>query len=624
MAAEPLVLGPLLRYVDQHSASVWVETRDSARVVVRAGERSWEGRTFRAHGHHYALVEVVDLEPGTVTAYSVEVDGIPAWPEPGSTYPPSVIATLQPGRRLRMAFGSCRTTASYDEAGDRLHGVDALRAYALDVAHGRSPRPDLVLFLGDQVYADETSAEMRGFIEARRDPDRPPGYELKDYEEYAHLYALAWSDEVNRWLLSTLPTAMIFDDHDVRDDWNTSLAWRQRMRSTAWWHGRIVAALASYWVYQHLGNLSPAERALDPLWQRVRAHDGPDELDLTEELDAFAAAADEESQTYRWSYHRDVGDVRLLVVDSRAARVLQPGRRDILDDVETSWLDEHLRGGFRHVLVATSLPFLLPVGLHHLEAWDEALVDGAWGGGPAARFGEWLRQAVDLEHWAAFQDGFRWVAELTLAVADGRRGPAPETVTFLSGDVHHSYVSEVSRGSRRTGGAGSRARVVQVVCSPLRNPLPRVMRFATAFLSYGLAGPMGALVARSAKVPNPPFRWKPVAGPWFDNNVAVLEDRPDGLAIRWDTGVVHDGDHARPVLEPVTSVLLRPDGGTEVRRQRGSTPYRRFICAAWWRAIRRSRSGPMRSLRGSGSRHSTPAQSLYSRHVRAITRRIRR
>ena len=88
--------------------------------------------------------------------------------------------------------------------------------------------PDLVLFLGDQVYADETTEEMQEFIESRRDIEEPPGTELKDYEEYAHLYRLAWTDPANRWLLSTVPSAMIFDDHDIRDDWNTSLAWKQR------------------------------------------------------------------------------------------------------------------------------------------------------------------------------------------------------------------------------------------------------------------------------------------------------------------------------------------------------------------------------------------------------------
>ena len=108
-----------------------------------------------------------------------------------------------------------------------------MRAYALAMA-GLTPGeqlrwPDLVVFLGDQVYADETTDAMREFISARRDIDEPPGAELQDFEEYAHLYRLAWSDPANRWLLSTLPSLMIFDDHDVRDDWNTSYAWRQQM-----------------------------------------------------------------------------------------------------------------------------------------------------------------------------------------------------------------------------------------------------------------------------------------------------------------------------------------------------------------------------------------------------------
>ncbi len=124
-----------------------------------------------------------------------------------------------------------------------------------------------MLFLGDQVYADDTSDEMKAFIEQRRDPSEAPWYELQDYEEYAHLYRLAWDDPANRWLLSTLPSAMIFDDHDIRDDWNTSATWRAQMEATDWWHDRVVGGLASYWVHQHLGNLSPAERAADPLWQ---------------------------------------------------------------------------------------------------------------------------------------------------------------------------------------------------------------------------------------------------------------------------------------------------------------------------------------------------------------------
>ena len=84
MTTSPLVLGPLVRYVDETSASVWVETRDAARVTVRA-ERARRGTRARsrAHGHHYALVVVDGLEPGTITPYTVEVDGERVWPPAG-------------------------------------------------------------------------------------------------------------------------------------------------------------------------------------------------------------------------------------------------------------------------------------------------------------------------------------------------------------------------------------------------------------------------------------------------------------------------------------------------------------------------------------------------------------
>ena len=312
------------------------------------------------------------------------------WPPSKSALdlPPSVISTLKPGKPPRLAFGSCRTSFRHDRKGNRTHGVDSMRAYALAMAGvtdtgERLPWPDMVVFLGDQVYADETTAEMQEFISSRRDIDEPPGKELKDFEEYAHLYSLAWSDPANRWLLSTLPSTMIFDDHDIRDDWNTSASWREEMEQTEWWHGRIVAGLASYWVYQHLGNLSAKERADDEIWQLVTSHDGPDELDLSEVLDRFADRVDQQPESYRWSYSRDINGSRLVVVDSRAARVLEHDDRQMLDEGEMAWLDAQLTGDVDHLFIGTSLPFLLPPGLQHLEAFSEALT--ARGMGPRRR-----------------------------------------------------------------------------------------------------------------------------------------------------------------------------------------------------------------------------------------------
>ena len=555
-----LVLGPLLRYVDETSASVWVETSAPARVRVVAGEHAAEATTFAVHGHHYALVCLAGLPAATRTPYRLEIDGTTVWPEPDSPLPDPMIVTLEPGKPLRMAFGSCRTSVSHDAKGVKSHGIDALRAYALrmsgltDSSREEDPDPgsgvrwpDLVLFLGDQVYADETSEEMQEFIRSRRDIEEPPGVEVKDYQEYAELYRLAWTDPVNRWLLSTLPSAMIFDDHDIRDDWNTSQTWRETMEATDWWHDRIVGGLASYWVYQHLGNLSPAARAEDEIWQRVQAG----ETDLSETLDEFADRVDQHPDTYRWSYTRDFDtQARLVVVDSRNARILDPERRSLLDDEEMAWFDDHLVGGFDHLLIASSLPFLLAPGLHHVEAFSEAMAERAWGS-RVSEAGEKIRQSVDLEHWAAFQDAFTRTCTAVAEVARGERGTAPRTVTFLGGDVHHSYVSE----AWPVHGLPFRSRVIQAFCSPIRNPLPSVMRFVTAFSSYGVAGPMGRLVARSAKVAAPPWKWRYLGHPWFDNNLATLEILDEGLHLWWAKGEIED-DPDRPALVTVRDVTV--------------------------------------------------------------------
>jgi phosphodiesterase/alkaline phosphatase D-like protein len=142
----------------------------------------------------------------------------------------------------------------------------------------RQPReewPDALLLLGDQVYADELTPQNRRRIAGRRDrhPDWPDD-EIVGFDEYVGLYRDSWSDPEVRWLLSCVPTGMIFDDHDVRDDWNTSAAWRAEMAQKPWWRARIRSALASYWVYQHLGNLPAEELAADPDYRAVVAAEG--------------------------------------------------------------------------------------------------------------------------------------------------------------------------------------------------------------------------------------------------------------------------------------------------------------------------------------------------------------
>jgi len=511
-----LVLGPVLRHVSPTTATVWVETDVPAEVDVLGHT----ARTFRVAGHHYALVVVRDLNPGTSTAYTLRVDGDLAWPAADGRFPESRIRTPSEAEQVRIVAGSCRYASPRAVGADDAMGPDALDALGRRLSGaGDGDLPHLLLLLGDQVYADELSEETRRRVAARRDIREGPRAQVADFEEYTWLYHESWQDPEVRWLLSTVPTAMIFDDHDVHDDWNTSRSWRQDMDRRSWWHERIVGALESYWVYQHLGNLSPAELDADPTYQALLRL-APDE-DGEPILRDLAVRADLESEGikgYRWSFRRDVGRTRVLVVDSRCGRMLD-GRRTMLSDQDFSWLREQVIGDFDHLVVGTSLPWLLAPALHDVEAWDERLA--ADRRPRRARVGEWLRRGADLEHWAAFGESFQRFSDLLRDVALGRLGfPAPATISVLSGDVHHSYVA-AARWEEQ--GTGRTATVHQVTCSPLHNAVPTLMRWAFR-LAWSRAAERSTRVVlgRFASVPRPHLHWRRTAGPFFGNAVATL------------------------------------------------------------------------------------------------------
>ena len=532
-----LILGPILRYLDETQATIWVETDGPCEVEV-LGRRA---ATFCVEDHHYALVPVTGLEPGQSYPYEVRLDGQLRWPEEGSELPPSAIRTIDPDARTRIVFGSCRVAVPHREPWNLSpdehelgREVDALYALALRMIESHVAEwPHLLLMVGDQVYVDEDSPRAREFIRARRDTSLPPGEDVADYEEYTRLYWETWGDPVIRWLLSTVGVAMIFDDHDVHDDWNTSIAWLEEMRAKPWWEERIKAGLSSYWVYQHIGNLSPQALAELDLFREVCECE-----DAGPMLRRFAWEADHESNGSRWSYCRDLGRTRIVVFDSREGRKLGTRPRTMIDEREWQWLNERARGGFDHLLLVDTLPFLLIPALHHVEAWNEAVCAGAWG----ERFvgvGERIRRALDLEHWAAFNESYRRIEDLLSEVASGQRDTPPATVIGIAGDVHHAYLAEV--GFPR--GVDAQSAVYQAVCSPFRNALSAheraVVRAAQRPGMERLLRPL----ARAAGVPDPRIRWRLAQPPTFDNQFATLDLEGRSAELRIERTVRGEGDN---------------------------------------------------------------------------------
>ena len=98
---------------------------------------------------------------------------------------------------------------------------------------------------------------------------------------------------------------MLWDDHDMSDDWNISESWVEEMRERAWWHRRAIGCIASYWIYQHLGNLSPEALDEDNVYSRVRGNQHAEEVlfDWAERIESTGAGV-------RWSFCRDLNGTR--------------------------------------------------------------------------------------------------------------------------------------------------------------------------------------------------------------------------------------------------------------------------------------------------------------------------
>ncbi len=254
-----------------------------------------------------------------------------------------------------VVFGSCRDHAARTSRPTSLRahehpdgqGIDALRAYALRAAGagGGARLPDMLLMLGDQIYADEPSPALQEAITARRRPADTPDDELADFAEYALAYHEAWSEPAIRWLLSTVPTTMVFDDHEIHAEWRISQGWMDEMNAKPWFDRHIRAGLMAYWVFQHLGNLAPADLEGSSSTDAVRAAD---------DGAAALAAADGQRRPPDRPQPLELrpSDRRRAARRDRLARGadVTPGRRELVQDEEWDWIAAQARQPARHLL----------------------------------------------------------------------------------------------------------------------------------------------------------------------------------------------------------------------------------------------------------------------------------
>ncbi len=244
-------------------------------------------------------------------------------------------------------------------------------------------------------------------------------------------------------VLAHVATAMIFDDHDVTDDWNLTAAWEQAVYNDPLSQRIIGNALLAYLVFQGLGNapekFSPA---LIGKTQKAFAQPGSEvHKALLEEILEFS----------EWHYSWQT-QPPLVVLDTRTQRWRSERSLNkpsgLMDWEALTELQQQLIGLDSVVLVSPAPIF----GVKLIEAIQRVFTF----------FGNPL--AVDAENWMAHPGAARFLMNMF------HHSRTPQHFIILSGDVHYSFAYHIELRRNEQG-----PQIWQITSSGLRNTFPKTI-----------------------------------------------------------------------------------------------------------------------------------------------------
>lgn len=281
-------------------------------------------------------------------------------------------------------------------------------------------------------------------------PDMPQ-LDAQECERYAREQAVI--DDFKAGLgnvaraMAHLPCMMMFDDHDITDDWNLSANWEE----TAYGHPfskRIIGnALVAYLLCQGWGNNPDA---LNELVAQARAL-SDETVSRNNQLNSETqdALIDQLLKFQQWHYVLPTSPA-LVVLDTRTRRWRSQSNFNhpsgLMDWEALCELQQELIDHKSAIIVSPAPIF----GVKLIEAIQRVF---SWCGYPLL---------VDAENWMAH----RGAAQVILNIF--RHSRTPGNYVILSGDVHYSFVYEILI-RHRSGGP----RIWQVTSSGIKNEFPR-------------------------------------------------------------------------------------------------------------------------------------------------------
>lgn len=265
----------------------------------------------------------------------------------------------------------------------------------------------------------------------------------------AHLAVFKKEQQILEGFVTTLPQVrramahtpvyMIFDDHDVTDDWNLTRGWEQEVYNNPFSKRMVGNALIGYLLCQGWGNFPGA---YTHLIKQAKQHFA------TQSITSQNALIDALLDFEHWDYTVDTTPP-VAVMDTRTQRWRSESSMNKpsgLMDWEALCEFQHGIIGKEAVIVVSAAPIY---GVKFIEAIQKVFTF----------FGKAL--TVDAENWMAHKG----TANVILNIF--RHYKTPPEFIILSGDVHYSFVYDVRLRFRRNS-----PHITQFTCSGLKNAFP--------------------------------------------------------------------------------------------------------------------------------------------------------
>ncbi|GLX78387.1 hypothetical protein tinsulaeT_17270 [Thalassotalea insulae] len=267
----------------------------------------------------------------------------------------------------------------------------------------------------------------------------PLGYQTQYQDELLTIKEFIQGLTQVRRALAHIPSYMIFDDHDITDDWNLTRGWEEAAYNHAFSKRIIGNSLIAYWLCQGWGN---APHKFDSLNAKIKLwFNGQGVQQQESMIDKLLSWQD-------WHFSLATTP-KLVVLDTRTQRWRSESRASkpsgLMDWEALTAMQQELIGESRVILVSPAPIY----GVKIIEAIQRIFTF----------FGQPLM--VDAENWMAHSG----TANVMLNIF--RHNKTPPEFIILSGDVHYSFVYDVSHRFSKNS-----SRIVQITCSGIKNQFP--------------------------------------------------------------------------------------------------------------------------------------------------------